>query len=183
VRSKKISAPCGHHDQRGNSQFGQFSVVAKQGSRPGAEASERQCHRAHELDRFNGCGNPAMVMQTQNEPALLRVALKECIDMPMTFQSQEKTPRATSTGYHTRLHQSRASRHFRLANLPRLNYRPPAGAPASKVSGGSKKQRCQSAESDRVPARHSCSVGTVAAIMPPSTESKIKTIPARFCGF
>ena len=56
-------------------------------------------------------------------------------------------------------------------------------APAeSKVSGGSKKHLCQRAESDKVPARHCCSAGMVAAIMPPSAESKITTIPAGAAG-
>jgi len=53
----------------------------------------------------------------------------------------------------------------------------------SKVSGGSKKHLCQSAESVRVPARHCWRIGTVAAIIPPSAESKITTIPANSCVF
>ena len=48
----------------------------------------------------------------------------------------------------------------------------------SKVSGGSIKHLCQSAESDKAPARHSFSVAIVAATIPPSAESKITTIPA-----
>ena len=47
--------------------------------------------------------------------------------------------------------------------------------------GGSKKHLCQSAESDSAPARHCCNASMVAAIMPPSAESKITTIPAG-CG-
>src|SRR5579864_8490717 len=54
----------------------------------------------------------------------------------------------------------------------------PAGPAESKVSGGSKKHLCQRAESDNVPAFHCCRAGRVAAIMPPSAESKITTMPA-----
>src|ERR1700690_2307542 len=54
---------------------------------------------------------------------------------------------------------------------------------ALNVSGGSKKHWCQSAASDNVVAFHCRSAGNVAAILPPSTESKISPIPARSCGF
>src|SRR5271155_3552382 len=89
VCSEEISTPRRHDDQGCDSQFGQFGIVAKQGSRPGAEASERQCHRAHELDRS------------------IDDAPKECIGTPMRFQSQEKTPlpspdKSHRQGYHTR---------------------------------------------------------------------------------
>ena len=50
-----------------------------------------------------------------------------------------------------------------------------AGKP--KASRGSKKHRRQNASSDSVPAFHWRRAGTVAAIMPPSSESKITTTP------
>src|SRR6266478_7525652 len=46
-----------------------------------------------------------------------------------------------------------------------------------KASRGSKKQRRQNASSDSIPAFHWRRAGTVAAIMPPSSESKITTTP------
>src|ERR1700730_16696944 len=45
------------------------------------------------------------------------------------------------------------------------------------ASGGSKKQRRQKAWSDKVPDFHCRRVGTVAANIPPSSESKITTTP------
>src|SRR5579863_872051 len=103
----------------------------------------------------------------------LRHMLKDCIGTLLLFESQGKTQvrrltQANITASHS---------------FSRSNYLPPEAADESKVSGGSKKHLCQSAASVRAPALHCCSVAVVAAIMPPSAESKITTIPSSSCDF
>jgi hypothetical protein len=97
---------------------------------------------------------------------------KDCIGTPMAFESQVKT----SSGFCNRTrtaYKKSATSHYRanywLAETPEL----------LKVSGGSKKHWCHRAASDNEPAFHCFNVGNVAAIIPPSAESKISTTPAR----
>jgi hypothetical protein len=88
--SEKVSTPCGHDDQAGHAQFAQFGVIAEKGSRPGAEASERECHRAHELGRFKMLQNLLLGERT-SENVFLSHLPKDCIGTPISFESQVKT--------------------------------------------------------------------------------------------
>src|SRR5260221_1485232 len=93
--SEEVSTPGGHDDQAGDAQFAQFGVVAEKGSRPGAESSERECHRAHELGRSKVPRNLELGDRT-GENVFLSYSPKDCIGTPISFESQVKTRTALS---------------------------------------------------------------------------------------
>jgi hypothetical protein len=91
--AEEVAAPCRHDDQTGDAQLAQFGIVAEKGSRPGAESSERQGHRAHELGRFSVLRNMILGDGGSGENVFLPFMPKDCIGTPITFECQAKSHR------------------------------------------------------------------------------------------
>src|SRR5450631_2002598 len=97
--SEKVSTPCGHDDQAGHAQFAQFGVIAEKGSRPGAEASERECHRAHELGRFKMLQNLLLGERTSGTAALNEV-MEHDVDANMRRTALRPLPAGRMSLFH-----------------------------------------------------------------------------------